>query len=137
MTHHERTRFERMAIAEADTMAVERTVQIFLDRDLTDSLREFGKKWCDIPVLMLHGSEDLANPVDRSPAYVMNLLPNSDSELKVYEGSAHGRFFFSSRLPLLRSRTVFNKGDLVIGLYQTDRERCISDIRQFLDKVDS
>ncbi|QKX63988.1 uncharacterized protein TRUGW13939_11161 [Talaromyces rugulosus] len=91
MTHHERARFERMAIAEADPMAVERTVQIFLDRDLTDSLREFGEKWCDIPVLMLHGSEDLANPVDRSPAYVMNLLPNSDSELKVYEGSAHDR----------------------------------------------
>lgn len=93
MTSHERARFERMAIAEADPMAVERTVQIFLDRDLTDSLREFGEKWCGIPVLMLHGSEDAANPVDSSPAYVMDLLPKSDSELKVYQGSAHGKFF--------------------------------------------
>lgn len=87
-------RFERMATTEADPMAVERTVQIFLDRDLTDALREFGKRWCDIPVLMLHGSEDSANPVDRSPAYVMDLLSESDCLLKVYEGSAHGRFFF-------------------------------------------
>ncbi|CRG82946.1 hypothetical protein PISL3812_00293 [Talaromyces islandicus] len=106
-----KARFERMA-TEADPMAVERTVQIFLDRDLTDALREFGERWCDIPILMLHGSEDAANPVDRSPAYVMNLLPKSDSTLKVYEGSAH-------------------------GLYQTDRERCIADIRHFLDKVNS
>lgn len=93
MTSHERARFQRMAIAEADPMAVERTVQIFLDRDLTDALREFGEKWYGIPVLMLHGSEDAANPVDSSPAYVMNLLQKSDTELKVYEGSAHGRFF--------------------------------------------
>lgn len=92
MTAHERARFERMAIAEADPMAVERTVQIFLDRDLTHDLSDFGEKWSGIPVLMLHGSEDAANPVDKSPAYVMDLLSKNDTELKVYEGSAHGTF---------------------------------------------
>lgn len=99
LTHYERARFERMAIAEVDPLAVVRTVQIFLDRDLTDSLRKFGREWCDIPVLMLHGSEDAANPVDKSPAYVMDLLSKSDCELKVYEGSAHGMFFSSLSFP--------------------------------------
>lgn len=85
MPSHQKARYEDM-LATADRVAVERAVQIFLDLDFTDELEAFGKR-CSIPVLILHGSEDYANPADINPPLIQSLLPNT--ELKVYAGAGH------------------------------------------------
>ncbi|KAK4551913.1 hypothetical protein LTR86_010814 [Recurvomyces mirabilis] len=59
---HVKARYERI-LAQADRVAVERAVQIYLDRDFTTTLEAFGRR-NKIPVMILHGTEDRANPVN-------------------------------------------------------------------------
>lgn len=86
MPNFQRARYERM-LEHADKVAAERTVQIFLNHDFTDEMKELGSR-LEVPVLILHGSEDYANPVDVNAVLVRDSFPGS--ELKVYEGAAHG-----------------------------------------------
>ncbi|KAK5712172.1 hypothetical protein LTR17_018078 [Elasticomyces elasticus] len=103
---HVKARYERM-LAQADKVAAERAVQIYLDRDFTTTLEAFGRR-NKIPIMILHGTEDRANPVDVSPRPVQELLPGG--LIKVYHGAGH-------------------------GLYQTHKEMCLEDILEFLSKL--
>lgn len=86
MPRFQRARYERM-LERADKVAAERTVQIFLDKDFTDEMKALGNR-LSVPVLILHGSEDYANPADINAVLVRDSFPGS--ELKIYEGAAHG-----------------------------------------------
>ncbi|KAK4505952.1 hypothetical protein PRZ48_003917 [Zasmidium cellare] len=59
-------RYEDIAMS-ADPFALERTVQIFLERDFTDLIEERRFKF---PLLIIHGDADAANPVESGPGFV-------------------------------------------------------------------
>ena len=87
LTEGETRRYERMAET-ADPIAVERTVQAFLERDLTDVMRHLGEE-VTFPILILHGDSDEDNPIDEGPELVKRLLPTT--EIRIYENGSHGR----------------------------------------------
>lgn len=84
-------RYERI-VEQSDALAIERTVQAFLERDLTQTMEGLGRA-VDFPILILHGSEDVVNPVDEGPELCRRLMPTV--EIKLYEGAAHGMSSFS------------------------------------------
>ncbi len=88
---------------ESDVIGLERTVQAFLERDLTSVIEEV-RMMGDLKVLILHGGKDEVNPTEEWPGLVKKYIPNT--EIKVYEGGAH-------------------------GLVQTHREECMRDILTF------
>ena len=73
---------------ESDVVALERTVQAFLERDMTDVIESVGKMDAELKVLILHGGKDEVNPTDEGPGLVKKYIQNT--EIKVYEGGAHG-----------------------------------------------
>lgn len=80
-------RYEDIAVS-ADPFALERTVQIFLDRDFTDMIEQHGRSF-QFPILVLHGDADAANPVESGPGFIQANIPNV--KVVVYEGAAHGK----------------------------------------------
>ena len=84
-----KTRYIRMA-EESDPIAMERTVQVFLDRDLTEVLERAGPMM-QFPILILHGGRDEVNPTDEGPGLVKKHIQRTD--IKIYEQGAHGMHF--------------------------------------------
>lgn len=84
LSSFEARRYEDIAMS-ADPFALERTVQIFLDRDFTDLIEERRFKF---PLLILHGDADAANPVESGPGFIQANWHNA--KVNVYEGAAHG-----------------------------------------------
>lgn len=80
-------KYVRMA-EESDVVALERTVQAFLERDLTNVIESVGTMDRDLKVLILHGGKDEVNPTDEGPALVKMHIENT--KIIVYEGGAHG-----------------------------------------------
>ena len=102
LSEHDSARYIRMA-EESDVVGMERTVQAFLERDLTSVIEEVGKMG-ELKVLILHGGKDEVNPTDEGPGLVKKHIPQT--EIKVYEGGAH-------------------------GLAHTHREQCLRDMLAF------
>ena len=102
----EMLRYEKIA-DETDPIGVERTVQIFLDRDLTPLLEAIGPK-IKVPVVMLQGDQDNVNPIEEGPELVKRFLPTT--EIVIYEGGGH-------------------------GLAQTHREQTLKDIVSLVGRV--
>ena len=108
LSGYDRARYIRMA-EDSDVIGLERTVQAFLERDLTSVIEEVGKM-AKLKVLILHGGKDEVNPTHEEPGLVKKYIPETD--IRVYEGGAH-------------------------GLVHTDREECMRDMLAFLDATDS
>lgn len=87
LTPSQRARYESMAI-EADPIATERCMTIFMERNLSKEVKELGDE-TDIPILILHGDLDQSLPLEAGPEIVKKLVPRA--ELKVYEKAAHGK----------------------------------------------
>ena len=86
LTPAQKSRYESM-VHEADPIALERCVAIFLERDLTREVKEFGDE-TDIPILILYGDSDESLPIEAGPEIVKKLVPRT--EIKLYEKAAHG-----------------------------------------------
>lgn len=86
LSSNEVRRYEDIAMS-ADPFALERTIQIFLDRDFTYLIEQRPFRF---PLLMIHGDADAANPVETGPGLIKANWPNS--KVTVYEGAAHGEF---------------------------------------------
>lgn len=108
LSDYDRARYIRMA-EESDVIGMERTVQAFLQRDLTSVIKEVGKMG-QLKVLILHGGKDEVNPTDEGPGLVKKYIP--DTDIRVYEGGAH-------------------------GLAHTHRKQCIRDMLAFFRATDS
>ena len=84
----EMARYEHM-VEESDPIAVERTVQTFLERDLTDVMWSLRNPQKPLPILILHGDKDSVNPADEGPEMVRRCLP--DTRIVIYENAYHGK----------------------------------------------
>lgn len=84
LSSNEIRRYEDIAMS-ADPFALERTVQIFLDRDFTDLIEQ---RQFSLPLLIIHGDADAANPVETGPGFIPANWPNA--MVTVYQGAAHG-----------------------------------------------
>jgi non-heme chloroperoxidase len=60
-------------------------IKVFSETDFTDDLKQI-----DVPVLVMHGSDDQVVPIEDSALLSVKLLKNGT--LKVYEGFPHGMF---------------------------------------------
>jgi non-heme chloroperoxidase len=58
-------------------------IQAFSETDFTEDLKKF-----DIPILILHGSDDQIVPIGASAMLSSKLIPNA--YLKIYKGAPHG-----------------------------------------------
>jgi non-heme chloroperoxidase len=58
-------------------------VKAFSETDLTEDLKKI-----DVPVLVIHGSDDQIVPIEDSAMLSSKLIPNA--QLKVYDGGPHG-----------------------------------------------
>ena len=87
LSETEMTRYQHMA-EESDPIAVERTVQAFLERDLTDLMSSLHDSMKPLPILILQGDKDSVNPIDEGPEVVKRCLPAT--RIVVYENGYHG-----------------------------------------------
>ena len=94
LSSSEAARYEGMA-QEADPFALERTVQIFLDRDFTDFLEGRGRTF-ECPILILHGGADVANPVEAGPGFIQANTPKT--RVVLYDTAAHGETYLGRDL---------------------------------------
>ncbi|KKZ59632.1 hypothetical protein EMCG_05390 [[Emmonsia] crescens] len=92
-------------VAAADSIAIERCVQIITSLDFTDLLRKFGAE-TDIPIMSVHGDQDLGCPYESSTKIIKEIIPRA--VVRKYESGAH-------------------------GLYITHREQLLQDILGFID----
>lgn len=123
----EMARYERIC-DESDPIALERTVQAFLDRDLTGLMSSVAAETA-LEVLILQGDRDKVNPIEEGPAIVKRCLPKT--EIVVYEGGYHGELEVIA-VPWVRANeTSF----LSLGLAHTHRAQCIDDILKFSRKL--
>ncbi len=83
----EMKRYEHMA-EESDPIAIERTVQAFLERDLSDLMKSLHDPEKPLSILILQGDKDSVNPIDEGPELVRRCLP--DTEIVVYKDGYHG-----------------------------------------------
>lgn len=88
LSETELTRYERLAEG-SDPIAIERTVQSFLERDLTDLMRSLHDPQRPLSILILQGDKDSVNPIDEGPELVKRCLPST--EIVVYEDGYHGK----------------------------------------------
>ncbi|KAJ9611732.1 hypothetical protein H2200_004916 [Cladophialophora chaetospira] len=102
LSQTEVTRYERM-VEESDPIAVERTVQAFLERDLTELMRSLHDPEKPLSVLILQGDKDSVNPIDEGPELVKRCLP--DTKIVVYDDAYHGE---RTQIP----ETLWGRGSL-------------------------
>ena len=76
-------RFERIADA-ADSLALERCVQIITSYDFTERL----KALMGMPLLVLQGDSDQSLPYEAGAKLIEALVP--DTRMRVYEKGGHG-----------------------------------------------
>jgi hypothetical protein len=67
---------------------MERTVQAFLERDLTDLMRSLHYREKPLSILRLQGVQDSVNQIDEGPELIRRRLP--DTEIVVYKDGYHG-----------------------------------------------
>lgn len=79
--------FERI-VAEADGLAIERTVGVF-NQEAGDEIRRLAEG--DVPVLVVHGDSDQGMPMEESALVIKEMAPKVD--LRIYEKAGHGAFF--------------------------------------------
>lgn len=85
--------FERL-VAQADPVALERTVVLICQKEMVGELRAWAAAAAEeekekVPILILHGDSDGGMPLETSAAVVHEILPWS--QLKVYEKAGHGK----------------------------------------------
>ncbi|KIX07485.1 uncharacterized protein Z518_02138 [Rhinocladiella mackenziei CBS 650.93] len=75
-------------VAQADSLALERCVQIITNRDFTEDLRKLDSR--DVKILVIHGDNDQSMPAEATA----NLVPQlaKQAQVKVYEKAAHGLY---------------------------------------------
>ena len=87
LSETEMIRYQHIA-EESDPIAVERTVQAFLERDLTDLMKNLHDPKKPLEILILQGDKDSVNPIDEGPELVKRCLPAT--RIVVYENGYHG-----------------------------------------------
>jgi pimeloyl-ACP methyl ester carboxylesterase len=80
--------FERIFF-QSDPVAVERCLQVFTGKDLSEEMRAFGMVFKH-PFLLIHGSADGGVPPAASAELVKGWVPKA--EYRSYEGGGHGKF---------------------------------------------
>ncbi|OJD17976.1 hypothetical protein AJ78_02007 [Emergomyces pasteurianus Ep9510] len=93
-------------IATADSVAIERCVQIITSMDFTDSLRKLGAE-TDLPIMSVHGDEDLGCPYESTTKVINEIVPRTI--VRKYESGAHG-LYITHRKELLRDILGFIDG---------------------------
>ena len=79
--------YERI-VQEADSLAMERCIQIITEKDFTKELETLeGDE--HVKVLLIHGDQDQGMPFEASGKIVKEIL-GTKCEVKIYEGAAHG-----------------------------------------------
>ncbi|OAX77205.1 hypothetical protein ACJ72_08499 [Emergomyces africanus] len=92
-------------VAAADSVAIERCVQIITGMDFTDRLRKLGAE-TDLPIMSVHGDQDLGCPYEATTKIIKEIVPRTI--VRKYESGAH-------------------------GLYITHREQLLQDILEFVN----
>ncbi|MBE3046330.1 hypothetical protein IMZ48_28100, partial [Candidatus Bathyarchaeota archaeon] len=97
--------FERI-VAEADGVAIERTVGVFNQSSEGEIRRLAGE---EVPVMILHGDSDGGMPMEASALIIKEMVPRVD--LRIYEKAGHGEFPGEARMWWARAnwcRDVFD-----------------------------
>ncbi|CAI4212187.1 unnamed protein product [Parascedosporium putredinis] len=84
--------FERI-VAEADSLAVVKTVEIF-NQPAEAAVKKLAESAVQIPILAIHGDADQGMPLEASAQIVKEMVPWVD--LKVYEKAGHGLYLTHS-----------------------------------------
>ncbi|KJF61093.1 uncharacterized protein CIMG_11466 [Coccidioides immitis RS] len=74
-------------ILSADSLAVERCIQIITSTDFTEMLARIGKE-TDVPVMAVNGDKDTGNPTEATLDKIKDLIPRAIT--KEYQNGAHG-----------------------------------------------
>ncbi len=82
--------YERM-VDQADSLAMERCVQIITERDVTDDIKRFAEDGGDVKILILHGDSDNGMPFEASANILKGILGDR-ADVRVYEKAAHGLY---------------------------------------------
>lgn len=112
--------FERI-IAEADAVAIERTVGVF-NQEAGDEIRKLAEG--NVPVLIVHGDSDQGMPMEASALVIKEMAPRVD--LRIYEKAGHGVFF-----PEKCGEGVLT----CVGMYLTHKQKVIEDLLEFVGKL--
>ena len=83
--------FERI-VAEADGVAIEKTVGVF-NREAEHEIKRLAEG--EVPVLVVHGDSDQGMPMEASALVIKEMVPRVD--LRIYEKAGHGGFFPGNR----------------------------------------
>jgi non-heme chloroperoxidase len=78
-------RFERI-VDQADSLAMERCVQIITSYDFTERLKALAGK----PLLVLQGDSDNGMPYEAGTRWIEGLIPNA--RVRMYEKAGHGLY---------------------------------------------
>ncbi|EEH07786.1 alpha/beta hydrolase [Histoplasma capsulatum G186AR] len=76
-------------VAQADSVAIERCIQIITGVDFTDRLRKLGAE-TDIPIMCVHGDQDLGCPIEATSQIIKEIIPRT--VVRKYESGAHGLY---------------------------------------------
>jgi pimeloyl-ACP methyl ester carboxylesterase len=71
----------------ADSLAIERCVQIITTTDFSEKLRKLGEE-TNLPIVCVHGDKDSGCPVEASAVVVKKIIPRT--VLKIYQNGSHG-----------------------------------------------
>ena len=116
-------------ISKSDPLAIERTVQPFLERDLTEVMKSLHDSIRPLEILMLQGDKDSVNPTEEGPELVKKCLPAT--KVVVHENGYHGELSVPDSSCVFQIETPELTEIPSPGLAQTHKERCLQDIVTF------